>query len=359
MQFHHNGLDLEIAPLTLWTGPGHGTQRDAMQALKNVLAFCEWSAPLPAGKHTPDFKRLAEALQGGRRQTAKAPMTEEALQRLRRSTLRRLLQGKTRQASSLARNHPIAPDTRLTPGPHTGPGITMSCTAAHRKEQVEFRLDRPGARMPANELASALQRAFHRLLLAPLPIPLHVPERRGSFCSWLPTRREDTPVPPHRKEFEKALEAALQTFGRPGWNPLQALQDLRLRHPMERQILLIEKPELHLDPGEIRRCAGLLCKTAQAGITVVCTTHSPVLLSEINLRIQIYSTMEEQGRLPRDLKTPYTAESGMNPEKVRSFEFSSGQDYRAGPLGLPHPHLDGLLHAMQHDEERLTEWYHS
>ena len=47
-------------------------------------------------------------------------------------------------------------------------------------------------------------------------------------------------------------------------------------------LLIIDEPESHLHPAAIRKLARVLVRLVNAGVNVVCATHSPVLLHEIS-----------------------------------------------------------------------------
>jgi predicted ATPase len=95
------------------------------------------------------------------------------------------------------------------------------------------------------------------------------------------------------------------------------LFDLYIKHiANENNFLLIDEPELNLHPENQRRIARLIVRLVNKGIKVIMTTHSDIIIREINNLIMLNS-INEPNKLYKKFK--YSQEETINKEKVKVY----------------------------------------
>ncbi len=63
-------------------------------------------------------------------------------------------------------------------------------------------------------------------------------------------------------------------------------------------LLIVEEPEAHLHPENQKRIARVLVRLARAGVTVLCTTHSSLILHQISNHIIASQAKQDHGPVP-------------------------------------------------------------
>lgn len=82
-------------------------------------------------------------------------------------------------------------------------------------------------------------------------------------------------------------------------------------------ILIIDEPELNLHPDNQRHMASLLARLVNAGIKVLCTTHSDFLVKEINNRIML--SILDQKKQQKFFRRGLIREDILQPEQVSAY----------------------------------------
>lgn len=85
-------------------------------------------------------------------------------------------------------------------------------------------------------------------------------------------------------------------------------------------VLIIEEPELHLDPSNLRTLTRLIIKLVNLGINVSMTTINDYIIKELNLLIMFNSHPDLNTQIALGLKYEYQKEDKLRPEMVKAFE---------------------------------------
>ena len=96
-------------------------------------------------------------------------------------------------------------------------------------------------------------------------------------------------------------------------------------------LFILEEPESHLDPANQRLLARAIAMLVNAGVRVLVTTHSDIVLSQMNNLIQV-SSFEARRRL----RMGYKAVEVLRPSDVSAYVFqpnSDGTQVRRIPIG--------------------------
>ena len=139
--------------------------------------------------------------------------------------------------------------------------------------------------------------------------------------------------------------------------PLAIWMD-RLLAPSD--LLIVDEPESHLHPEAIRLVARVLVRLANAGVHVVCATHSSVLLHEISNAI----LRREMGSLAAsDRDAGYLQDDCLSPEDVAVHRFvrdAPGSPVTVDPVridplwGIPEDEFVKVAQDLADDSARLV-----
>ncbi|MFZ8844768.1 AAA family ATPase [Thermoflexus sp.] len=88
-------------------------------------------------------------------------------------------------------------------------------------------------------------------------------------------------------------------------------------------MLVIEEPEAHLHPENQRRVARALVRLVRAGVTVLCTTHSPLILHQVSNHI-----LASRADPARRKELGFTEEDLLREEEVGAYLFRMREDGR-------------------------------
>lgn len=95
---------------------------------------------------------------------------------------------------------------------------------------------------------------------------------------------------------------------------------LWVQHVLEPgDLLVIDEPEAHLHPESQRHIARVLVRLVRAGVTVLCTTHSSLILHQLSNHIMVSQAgPQDQHRFG------FTAEDVLKADEVGVFLFAHG-----------------------------------
>jgi len=123
-------------------------------------------------------------------------------------------------------------------------------------------------------------------------------------------------------------------------------------------MLVIEEPEAHLHPENQRRVARALVRLVRAGVTVLCTTHSPLILHQVSNHI-LASRVDPARRK----ELGFTEEDLLGEEEVGAYLFRMREDGRGSEIqplriepdfGIPEDEFVRVSEAIGEETYRLT-----
>lgn len=125
-----------------------------------------------------------------------------------------------------------------------------------------------------------------------------------------------------------------------------------------REMLVIEEPEAHLHPENQRRVARALVRLVRAGVTVLCTTHSPLILHQVSNHI-----LASRADPVRREALGFTEEDLLREEEVGAYLFRMREDGRGSEIqplhiepgfGIPEDEFVRVSEAIGEETYRLT-----
>jgi len=156
-----------------------------------------------------------------------------------------------------------------------------------------------------------------------------------------------------RKKLEIPIQRASSTVGELA--PLV----LWIKYLLEpREMLVIEEPEAHLHPENQRRVARALVRLVRAGVTVLCTTHSPLILHQVSNHI-----LASRADPARRKELGFTEEDLLREEEVGAYLFRMREDGRGSEIqplriepdfGIPEDEFVRVSEAIGEETYRLT-----
>jgi hypothetical protein len=124
------------------------------------------------------------------------------------------------------------------------------------------------------------------------------------------------------------------------------------------EMLVIEEPEAHLHPESQRRVARALVRLVRAGVTVLCTTHSPLILHQVSNHI-----LASRADPARRKELGFTEEDLLREEEVGAYLFrmrKGGRGSEIQPLrielgfGIPEDEFVEVAEEIGAETYRLT-----
>ncbi len=156
-----------------------------------------------------------------------------------------------------------------------------------------------------------------------------------------------------QKKLEIPIQRASSTVGELA--PLV----LWIRYLLEpREMLVIEEPEAHLHPENQRRVARALVRLVRAGVTVLCTTHSPLILHQVSNHM-----LASRADPARRKELGFTEEDLLREEEVGAYLFRMREDGRGSEIqplhiepgfGIPEDEFVRVSEAIGEETYRLT-----
>jgi len=156
-----------------------------------------------------------------------------------------------------------------------------------------------------------------------------------------------------QKKLEIPIQRASSTVGELA--PLV----LWIKYLLEpREMLVIEEPEAHLHPENQRRVARALVRLVRAGVTVLCTTHSPLILHQVSNHI-----LASRADPARRKELGFTEEDLLREEEVGAYLFRMREDGRGSEIqplriepdfGIPEDEFVRVSEAIGEETYRLT-----
>jgi len=120
--------------------------------------------------------------------------------------------------------------------------------------------------------------------------------------------------------------------------------------------IVVEEPEAHLHPGSQVRLAGHLVGLVRRGVRVILSTHSPFLLAQLGIFLQL-AALTPAGRKRRGYgKGDYVAAGEVGPY---AFVGNASAGYEISELahsegeGIPREEFSGVAASMADDEHRI------
>jgi hypothetical protein len=123
-------------------------------------------------------------------------------------------------------------------------------------------------------------------------------------------------------------------------------------------MLVIEEPEAHLHPENQRRVARALVRLVRAGVTVLCTTHSPLILHQVSNHI-----LASRADPARRKELGFTEEDLLREEEVGAYLFRMREDGRGSEIqplrielgfGFPEDEFARVFEEIGAETYRLT-----
>ena len=123
-------------------------------------------------------------------------------------------------------------------------------------------------------------------------------------------------------------------------------------------MLIIEEPEAHLHPENQRRVARALVRLARAGVTVLCTTHSPLILHQISNHLLAAGVDPSRRK-----KLGFTEHDLLREDEVGVYLFRMRKDGRGSEIeplaiepgfGIPEEEFVRVSEAIGEETYRLT-----
>lgn len=156
-----------------------------------------------------------------------------------------------------------------------------------------------------------------------------------------------------RKKIEIPIRRASSTVGELA--PLV----LWIKHLLEPgDMLIIEEPEAHLHPENQRRVARALVRLARSGVTVLCTTHSSLILHQVSNHL-----LAAQADPKRRAALGFTEEDLLSEDEVGVYLFHIREDGRGSEIqplriepgfGIPEDEFVRVSEAIGEETYRLT-----
>jgi hypothetical protein len=124
------------------------------------------------------------------------------------------------------------------------------------------------------------------------------------------------------------------------------------------EMLVIEEPEAHLHPENQRRVARALVRLVRAGVTVLCTTHSPLILHQVSNHI-----LASRADPARRKELGFTEEDLLSESEVGAYLFQMREDGRGSEIhplriepdfGIPEDEFVRVSEAIGEETYRLT-----
>ncbi|SMF94165.1 AAA domain-containing protein, putative AbiEii toxin, Type IV TA system [Methylomagnum ishizawai] len=123
-------------------------------------------------------------------------------------------------------------------------------------------------------------------------------------------------------------------------------------------VLMIDEPELNLHPANQRAVARLLARLVNAGIRVVCSTHSDYIVREINSLIMLARPHPQRAALMQ--RFGYEEEEILRPEQVGAYVFENGH-IAAMPItedeGISAQTFDQQIHELNETSDEIYYTY--
>ena len=99
-----------------------------------------------------------------------------------------------------------------------------------------------------------------------------------------------------------------------------ALLNFYLRHTAKKgDLLMIDEPEMNLHPENQIKMAKFLVQLTKIGIKVFVTTHSSIIIKELNNLMALNYIVKNNKASDDDLKSYYRSNDAISPEKVRIY----------------------------------------
>jgi hypothetical protein len=123
-------------------------------------------------------------------------------------------------------------------------------------------------------------------------------------------------------------------------------------------VLMIDEPELNLHPANQRAVARLLARLVNAGIRVVCSTHSDYIVREINSLIMLARPHPKRDELMQ--RFGYEEEEILKPEQVGAYLFDHNR-IEAMPItedeGIIATTFDEQIHQLNETSDEIYYTY--
>lgn len=123
-------------------------------------------------------------------------------------------------------------------------------------------------------------------------------------------------------------------------------------------VLMIDEPELNLHPANQRAVARLLARLVNAGIRVVCSTHSDYIVREINSLIMLSRPHPKREELMK--RFGYDEEELLKPEQVGAYLFDHNH-FEAMPItddeGIIASTFDEQIHQLNETSDEIYYTY--
>lgn len=121
---------------------------------------------------------------------------------------------------------------------------------------------------------------------------------------------------------------------------------------------MIDEPELNLHPANQRAVARLLARLVNAGIRVVCSTHSDYIVREINSLIMLSRPHPKREELMK--RFGYDEEELLKPEQVGAYLFDHNH-FEAMPItddeGIIASTFDEQIHQLNETSDEIYYTY--
>jgi len=171
---------------------------------------------------------------------------------------------------------------------------------------------------------------------------------------------EGMPAP----EIVYRAQAGRKRMGVPIWRASSMVEELAplvlwIKHLLNPgEMLVVEEPEAHLHPESQRRVARALVRLARAGVTVLCITHSPLIVHQVSNHI-----LASRADPARRKEVGFTEEDLLREEEVGAYLFRMREDGRGSEIqslrielgfGVPEDEFVEVAEEIGTETYRLT-----